>query len=701
MVAVNVLARSTLSFLTGPEKSAQNDQADPFKWSKFNAECRLIAEAISASLSQAEGNLTMAMKLSKSCLIFTLAAAGWTTGQGLQAAQPTAEQALKLNPLQKDVEVDRPTAADAAKCTIKAEKIGSKTGWVIRDASGNILRNFVDTNNDNVVDQWSYFKSGVEMYRDVDSNFNGKADQCRWLNLAGTRWGIDKNEDGQIDTWKMISAEEVTAEVVAAIANQDARRFERLMATPAEIKSLDIDAAKAKEIEKNIAAAGQFSKLVREKKVLTPDSKWIIFGGGRPGAIPAGGDGTNDLVVYENVTAMVENGGKNDQLLIGTLVRVGDNWRLIDMPAALTGANGSTFFGGQNDRDTTAEAQANQPNELVLQAIKRLEEIDAKLTQADSPEDLTKLNTERADLLEELASTAKETEDRATWLRQLADTVLAAVQTGSYNEGAERLNKLADSLSANAADAELAAYAQFRLLKAEYYLAQQKGTDYVKVQEKWLADLEKFVADHPKNPDAAEAMMELALAQEFAGNDTKALGWYTEIVSNFPNAASFGTAKGAMTRLDSVGKPITVQGKKFGGQGNASLANYKGKVVLIHYWSSDYDICKAEIPQLQEMWNKYAKQGTGFTILSIGLDRDLPALQEYLAGKKLPWEMIYEPGGFQSRLAVEMGINTLPTMLLVDKQGRVINRNIHAAELDSELRKLLVNDQRQATRKQP
>ncbi len=63
------------------------------------------------------------------------------------------------------------------KCTIKAEKVDGQTGWVVRDPHGQILREFVDTNGDNVVDRWSYFKDGIEVYRDIDSNYNGKADQ--------------------------------------------------------------------------------------------------------------------------------------------------------------------------------------------------------------------------------------------------------------------------------------------------------------------------------------------------------------------------------------------------------------------------------------------------------------------------------------------------------------------------------------------
>src|SRR5207253_2260543 len=89
-----------------------------------------------------------------------------------RGGSPTVEQALKLAPIQKDVEYDIPTAAEIAKCAIKAEKVGNQTGWVVRGPSGQILREFVDTNGDNVVDRWSYFKDGIEVYRDIDENYN-------------------------------------------------------------------------------------------------------------------------------------------------------------------------------------------------------------------------------------------------------------------------------------------------------------------------------------------------------------------------------------------------------------------------------------------------------------------------------------------------------------------------------------------------
>ena len=155
-------------------------------------------------------------------------------------------------------------------------------------------------------------RTASRVYRDIDSNFNGTPDQCRWFHTAGSRWGIDANEDGIIDSWKTISAEEVTAEVVAAIATQNVDRFARLVLTPEELKSLGLGKTRsdgvAEKINKAVAA---FKAMVSQQKAITPNSVWVQFNAGRPGVVPAGtDDSTKDLRVYENAMAIIETAGK-------------------------------------------------------------------------------------------------------------------------------------------------------------------------------------------------------------------------------------------------------------------------------------------------------------------------------------------------------------------------------------------------------
>ena len=59
-----------------------------------------------------------------------------------------------------------------------------------------------------------------------------------------------------------------------------------------------------------------------------------------------------------------------------------------------------------------------------------------------SPAQQARLNARRADLVEKIAETSGGGADRQMWLRQLADMVSAAVQSGAYPDGADRLETL-------------------------------------------------------------------------------------------------------------------------------------------------------------------------------------------------------------------------------------------------------------------
>jgi hypothetical protein len=59
-----------------------------------------------------------------------------------------------------------------------------------------------------------------------------------------------------------------------------------------------------------------------------------------------------------------------------------------------------------------------------------------------------------------------------------------------------------------------------------------------------------------------------------------------------------------------------------------------------------------------------------------------------LSQNRFPWKHIHDAGGLDGTLANEMGVMTLPLMVLVDQQGNVVNNNIHVAELDIEVGKL-------------
>ena len=612
-------------------------------------------------------------------------------GSFTQAASPSAAAALKLSPMQKGVEYDKPSEKEAAECKIDAQKHDKSVGWAVKDPTGRLLRVFLDTNGDNVVDQWRYYKNGLEVYRDVDSDFNRKADQFRWFHTAGSRWGADDNEDGKIDRWKSISAEEVSAEAVAALSNADSQRFMSLVLAPAELKSLGLGAEKEKQLGESISRLkSEFTELAGSKDSIPADTEWVQFSASMPGIVPSGTNGsTKDLSVYENVTAVVQNKDNHAEVLIGTLLKVGDGWRMVHVPrpsgSGQSGVAASEFFAPNVVGGNLGGQAADGANQAAQKLLADLEDIDKKINQTHDAKEIIALNARRADIVERVADSATNGADRAMWTRQLADMVSAAAQTGTYPDGAKRLELLFEKCK-KGGDENLTAYVRFRQLTADYGLSLQgEKPDFQKIQEQWLASLEQFVKDYPKSNDAAEAMLQLAIANEFAGEEDKAKIWYARIVKEFPDATVGRKAEGASRRLDSEGKILTLRGKTPTGK-DVDLDNYRGKAVLVQYWATWCAPAKTAMPTLRELTSKY---GGRFQVVGVNLDNRLEDLKTFLEENELPWPQIHESGGLDSRPANEFGILTVPTMVLVDKQGKVVQRNIPLSDLDDELKKLL------------
>ena len=623
----------------------------------------------------------------KTCLLGSSCFAASLFGPArLDAAKVTLADALRLIPLQEGIDYDKPTAEQAEKCSIDASQ--GIAGWVVTSDGGQVLRRFLDTNKDDSVDQWCYFKNGIEIYRDVDSNFNGKADQYRWMGTAGTRWGQDDDEDGQIETWKMISPEEVTEEVVEAIRKKDSARFKRVLLTTKELKSLGLAGEQAKEIEDRITVAlTEFNDLKARQKSIASNSEWIHFGGSRPGIIPAGANGNaKDIVVYDNVSAVVATGPKHSQVTVGTLIKIDDGWRTIDVPRGLVEGDQAKLAGGLFFQAAAPAANnlvrtvGNVP-EATQKLVDELQAIEMKLQKGPDPA----VYTELADTLWKLAEAATDVNERTPWVHQFADRISGAIQDGTFPDGIERLNTAYQSLDKEPATKNLAGYILYRKISAEFNRdIQAKDADPVKVQEKWLKELSEFVKGYPAAADKMEAMLQLAIAAEWAGNDTEAISWFKQIATEFPETVTAKKVQGAIRRLESVGKSLaftgmTVDGKKF------DLATLKGRPVVIHYWDTKCKPCKDDMKLLRDIQAKLGNRSP--TFIGVNLDDDPRVLAEYLKANRIPWGQLYEKGALEGRYAIELGIFTLPTMLLIDPQGRVDNRSITAGELESALAK--------------
>lgn len=607
-----------------------------------------------------------------------------TVANSTAIGQPSAADALRLEPMQAGVTYDTPTPAEIAKCKVSADEQPGETAWVVSGAAGETLRRFVDSNGDNKVDEWRYFRGGIEVYRDVDKDFNGKADQYRWLGTAGTRWGLDTDEDGQINTWKEISPEEVSAEVIEAIKERDKQRFLGVLLNSQELASLGLGKRMTKElVARTQEAAEAFNKVAVSQESITSETQWIDFGGLRPGTIPAGnGDFSKDVTVYENVVAMIETAGQPAQVPIGTLVKIGAGWRVVGLPIA-KGADAApefVFFEPANQPETVGVSEKTE------QLIKLLEKIDVQLAATKKQSELAALNLERANALEALALEANSVTDREMWWMQFADTVGTAAQSGTFPNGTQRLAKLRKQLESTSSNKELLSHVTFTHMSADYAeRLQAEDADFSEVQDLWLKELDAFITKYPKSSNAAEAILQLALAKEFAGEEDEANKWYTKIVTDFAGSPLSAKAAGAKRRLESVGKTLQLKGRTVEGKA-FDITKLRGKTVLVHYWATWCGPCKQDMEIMKDLQKEYKKE---LEIVGVNVDSQTDELARFFRTERPQWTHLYEEGGLDSRLAAEMGVFTLPVMMLVDERGRVVNRQLHGAQLRAELEKRL------------
>ena len=628
---------------------------------------------------------------------------GWllASAPAFAAEAPSPKQALSLRPVQRDVEIETPDARAAEQCKITLEKHGKSSDWVVTGPEGQILRRFADSNGDNVVDQWRYYLNGLEVYRDIDSNFNQKVDQFRWFNTAGSRWGVDTNEDGRVDAWKTISAEEASREAIRALAGQDETILAPLLVTKDDLSKLGIKSELAEKILDNVSGPGpKLKKIVGQSKVLNAKSKWMRFDCSMPAVVPADQLGArSDVTVYENAMAIVEGGSEPVLVQIGEMVLIGDTWKLTRLPHPIEGNAVQVAEGGLLMQPAVAAVAAPgapttsvEANPKVQKLIEELQALDKDSPAPTAgPKAYARYNNQRADVIQKLLDASTTDEEKEQWTRQLIDAVTAAVQTGSSPDGVKRLDKLNTDLKKKSPKSPLVAYVAYRRLLADYSVELQDASadERNKLQDRWLKDLEAFVKAHPRAEDAAEAELQLGITEEFNGKVKEAREWYAKLVEDHPEAQAAQRAKGALHRLDIKGQALKLHGAGLNG-GSVDIASYKGKVVLVLFWATWCKPCTDDLPEFRALYEKYHDRG--FEVIGVNLDSEKDDIQPYLKEYRVTWPQIYEPGSFESAPARTFGIISLPTMFLVGDDGKVINRSVTVADLKAALPDLLKKD---------
>jgi peroxiredoxin len=99
---------------------------------------------------------------------------------------------------------------------------------------------------------------------------------------------------------------------------------------------------------------------------------------------------------------------------------------------------------------------------------------------------------------------------------------------------------------------------------------------------------------------------------------------------------------------------------------NLRLAEQRGQVVLVNFWASWCGPCRAEMPQLSRLYDKY--RASGFVMLGVNIDDDPRTATATAARWGLKFPVLLDADKAVSRL---YDLGSMPSTVLIDRDGRV------------------------------
>jgi thiol-disulfide isomerase/thioredoxin len=100
-----------------------------------------------------------------------------------------------------------------------------------------------------------------------------------------------------------------------------------------------------------------------------------------------------------------------------------------------------------------------------------------------------------------------------------------------------------------------------------------------------------------------------------------------------------------------------------------SLANFRGRPLLIDFWATWCGPCRQTMPEVQRLHQKY---GTQLHVVGINIEGNSPGILSYLAEGNYTFPVLFDSGNWDSTVANDYGVNSIPRTFLIDRNSRVL-----------------------------
>ncbi len=201
-----------------------------------------------------------------------------------------------------------------------------------------------------------------------------------------------------------------------------------------------------------------------------------------------------------------------------------------------------------------------------------------------------------------------------------------------------------------------------------FFTGQQLVAKHLRIASSTVAAINQLEDDDKREEYFAK------FGKLFSGSDDRQLAAYGKKLAKQPGG----------TTPEVVGREVELTGATVDGTA-LDWSSYQGRIVLVQFWATWCPACLKEMPQVAAFYEEHREKGVD--VVGVNMDKDLDALAAYLEKHDTPWTHLV--GEHCQEIAREYGVRAFPTLMLVDREGKIAAVGHRVGDLAETVNKLL------------